>query len=303
MPDSFQFLRPAALLLAPFVVVLWWHWQRRSDPLRGWRTQVDPELLEALADRPRAARSRPWPLLLSWIMAVIAIAGPSWSPEPSPFAEDATPLVILLKADLSMDTADPAPSRMERARLKIRDLAAGRKGQPLGLIAYAGSAHLVLPPTKDTGAVATMAAEISPEIMPEPGARLDLAIDRAARLLENQSGSLLVITDTAGGAPPGLTQSFRKAGSPYVQILAITTPGSPADALEPIARALDANVVAMTTDDNDIHEIVRNAARPPVARNPDGNIRRRDDGYVLVPFIAALALLPFRRETRNEPKT
>ena len=55
------------------------------------------------------------------------------------------------------------------ARLKIADFAAERTGQPLGLVAYAGSAHLVLPPTRDTSVVATMAAEISPAIMPKRG--------------------------------------------------------------------------------------------------------------------------------------
>lgn len=296
MTDTFQFLRPAALLLAPAVVVLWWLWQRRSDPLRGWRSQIEPELLEALADQPNKARSRPWPLLAAWLLAVVAIAGPSWRPEPNPFSEDVTPLVILLKADASMDTPDPEPSRMERARLKIRDLADARKGQPLGLIAYAGSAHLVLPPTKDTSAVATMASEISPGIMPEPGDRLDLAIERAARLFDDDPGTLLVITDTASSANPQLGESHREAGSPAVQILAVTPPETSTDTLDPIARALDAKLLAMTTDDRDIGEIVRNAARPPVARDADGSARRQDGGYVLVPFIAVLALLPFRRE-------
>ena len=120
-------------------------------------------------------------LLVGWLLAVVAVAGPTWRLEPSPFADDATPLMILLKADISMETPDPAPSRLERARLKIADLAAARKGQPLGLIAYAGSAHLVLPPTRDTAVVAQMAAEISPEIMPVPGDRLDLALRKAAR--------------------------------------------------------------------------------------------------------------------------
>ena len=298
MPDSFQFLRPAALLLAPVVVALWWIWQRRSDPLRGWRAQVDPELLDALTDRPAAARSRPWPLLAAWLLTTIAIAGPSWRAEPSPFAEDATPLIILLNADTGMDAADPAPSRMERAHLKIRDLAAARKGQPLGLIAYAGSAHLVLPPTRDTAAVATMAAEISPDIMPEAGDRLDLAIARAAELSEDHNATLLVITDTATSTSPALAEAHKAARLPYTQILAIAAPGTAIDSLDPVAKALDGKVIAMTTDDSDIERIVKNAARPPVSRSADGSARRQDGGYVLVPFIAALALLPFRRETR-----
>jgi Ca-activated chloride channel family protein len=39
----------------------------------------------------------------------VAVAGPTWKPEPSPFADDATPLMVLLKADSSMRQPDPAP--------------------------------------------------------------------------------------------------------------------------------------------------------------------------------------------------
>lgn len=156
---DFHFIRPFVLLLVPIVVALWWIWQRSSDPLRGWREQMDPELLSALTVSGGASGRGPvWAILAGWLLAVIAIAGPTWRLEPSPFADDASPMMILLKADSSMERPDPAPSRMERARLKINDLAEARKGQPLGLIAYAGSAHLVLPPTRDTVAVAEMAS-------------------------------------------------------------------------------------------------------------------------------------------------
>ena len=44
---EFHFIRPAWLLLAPIVVGLWWLGCRSRDPLRGWRTAMDRELLEA----------------------------------------------------------------------------------------------------------------------------------------------------------------------------------------------------------------------------------------------------------------
>ncbi len=184
LPGDFHFIRPLWLLLAPVAVALWWLWRREADPLRGWRRQLAPELLEALVvGRSRRQRWQGGSLLVAWLLGVVAVAGPTWQLEPSPFADDATPLMILLKADASMEQSDLEPSRLERARLKIADLAAARRGQPLGLIAYAGSAHLVLPPTRDTAIVASMAAEIAPGIMPEPGDRLDLALALAQRVL------------------------------------------------------------------------------------------------------------------------
>ncbi len=46
--NNFHFIRPGWLLLIPIAIGLWWLWQRRADPLRGWRAQIEPELLEAL---------------------------------------------------------------------------------------------------------------------------------------------------------------------------------------------------------------------------------------------------------------
>jgi len=299
MLETFHFLRPWALLLAPVAALIWWLWRRHSDPMAGWRAQIEPELLEALTDRGEADRHGPWLLLGGWLLATLALAGPSWRPEASPFAEDVTPLVVLLKTDRSMDTPDPAPSRIERAQLKIADLARAREGQPLGLIAYAGSAHLVLPPTRDTEAVADMAREITPEIMPEAGDRLDLAIAKAAERLDG--GSLLVVTDTAVSATPELSRAFNEAGRPDVQILAIAAAEASLDPLDPVSDALDAELVPLSVDDSDIDRIVASAARPPVARDAEGEEIWRDDGYYLLPLVAVFALLPFRRTNPRVP--
>jgi Ca-activated chloride channel family protein len=306
MPDflsNFHFIRPVALLLAPVAVVSWWLWQRRADPLRGWRQQIDPELLNALTTGNDSANRVPAMLVLTaWLLAVIAIAGPTWKLEPSPFADDATPLMILLKADTSMETSDIVPSRLERAHLKIKDLADARKGQPLGLIAYAGSAHLVLPPTPDTATVATMAAEVSPEIMPTPGDRLDLALRRASEILSKggQGGTLLVIADSVDSDPATLS----KATDFPVLFLAINTPDSSQDAsLRAAASELGAKVESLTAPDDDITAIVRRAARTPVGKAGEQGAIWQEAGYWIVPLLALLFIANFRRESRPEEVT
>ena len=303
MLHNFHFIRPAWLLLAPLAFGLWWLWKRRSDPLRGWREQIAPELLEALVVGRESGKfgSARW-LLVAWLVAVVAIAGPTWRLEPSPFAADATPLMILLKADVSMMQPDPAPSRLERAHLKIADLAEARKGQPLGLVAYAGSAHLVLPPTRDTAIVAKMAAEVSPEIMPTPGDRLDLALREAVRLLAEgkQGGSLVVLADAVDADPAALA-ALRKDISIPVQFLTINSPeSSQNDSLRAAAKTLGADVEPITVEDNDIAAIVRHAASAPAAKRGEQSERWQEAGYWLVPLIALLALVSFRREQSAE---
>lgn len=303
---NFHFIRPAALLLLPLVLGVWWLWKRRSDPLNGWRQQIDPELLAALVvGRNATTRTAVRLQLACWLIAGIAVAGPTWRLEPSPFADDATPLMILLKADISMDVADPAPSRLERARLEIADLAAARAGQPLGLIAYAGSAHLVLPPTRDTKAVVQMAREVSSEVMPKPGDRLDLALLEAVRILTagGRGGSVVVLADTVDTDLDLLREV--KSEVPYrIQFLAINAPDSSQnDALRAAAGTLSAKVERLEAGDGDIAAIVRRAASAPIAQSGESGGRWQEAGYWLVPLVGLLVLLTFRRERSEEVRS
>jgi Ca-activated chloride channel homolog len=306
MPEAlanFHFIRPGWLLLAPVAVAIWWWWQRSADPLHGWRAQMDSALLEALATgRDRGGKWLIVAPLVAWLLAVVVIAGPTWRPEPNPFAEETAPLVILLKADTSMDKEDVAPSRLERARLKIADLADARKGQPLALIAYAGSAHLVLLPTKDTAVVAQMAAQINPDVMPAPGDHLELALTKGGDLLAKQEtpGSILVVADSVDGDLAAITEAHQKHGKFPVEFLAVNEPDSSEDdALRKAARGLRAKVEPLTADNTDIAAIVRAAARPPVSRSAlmTKGTRWQEGGWYLLPILALLAALAFRRES------
>jgi Ca-activated chloride channel homolog len=304
---NFHLMRPGWLLLAPVAFAIWRWWRRSADPLRGWRAQMDSALLEALATgRDRGGKWRIITPLVAWLLAVVVIAGPTWRREPNPFAEDTAPLVILLKADISMEKGDVAPSRLERARLKIADLADARKGQPFALIAYAGSAHLVLPPTKDTAVVAQMAAQISPDVMPAPGDHLELALAKGGDLLANQEtpGSILVVADSVDGDLAAITEAHQKHGNFPVEFLAVNEPDSSEDdALRKAAHGLRAKVHALTADNTDITAIVRAAERPPVSRSAlkGKGTRWQEGGWYLLPLLALLAALAFRRE-RTKPE-
>lgn len=299
LSDNFHFIRPAWLLLLPLAFVVGWWWQRRSDPLRGWREQIEPGLLEALIVGHFGLGRRPALVLLAfWVLAILGVAGPTWKLEPSPFADDASPVMILLKADASMEMPDPAPSRIERARLKVADFALARQGQPLGLIAYAGSAHLVLPPTRDTEIVARMAAEISPEIMPLPGDRLDLALTRGNEVLSaNGGGTIIVMADSVQTE----TADLKKFDDLSVHFLALNGQGSPPDpSLRNAAKALGGSVHELSAGEDDIAALVRHAARVPVAQTGEQGSRWQEAGYWIVPLIALLFLSTFRRGSTSE---
>ena len=71
----------------------------------------------------------------------LVVAGPTWEREITPFTEDHAPLVIAIELTPSMLCTDQQPTRLERARHKVRDLLARRRGARTAVIGYAGSAR------------------------------------------------------------------------------------------------------------------------------------------------------------------
>jgi len=302
MISSFHFLRPEWLWALPVAGLVWWHWRRSSDPMRAWRQHLSAELLAALTMHPGAhPRWRGLALLIAWLLVIIALAGPAWRPAPSPFADDPTPAMVLLKADASMNLTDLAPDRMKRAELKIAALAKERAGQPLGLIAYAGSPHLVLPPTRDTAVVAAMAAEITPAIMPKPGDDLAGALQLADRSLEKTGGAIVVVADTIETAALAQLQPPRWP----VKILAIARPESPEWlALQAAARQLGGKATLIRPDNEDVVALTRDlAAEPRMVDGPDGQGRWAEDGWWLLIPITTLFLWSILHKHRGEEVT
>jgi len=300
--SNFHFVRPAWLLLIPIVMWLWWLARKRLDPLGGWRSIMDPRLLAAMtvgtADH---SKQRSAVLMIAWVLATISLAGPAWWPEPSPFSDDPVPVMLVLKAGETMDLSDLSPDRMERAQLKAVDFAQARGHEPLGLIAYAASAHLVLPPTRDTAVVAEMSAEISPEIMPEQGDDLSTALKLANATLGDSGGSIVVILDAVSTADSPALREFAEANQTPIQFMAVARADTPElDSIRAAASLLNASVILMTPDTQDIQTIAKAAAGRPQAVNATADgIRWAEAGWWLVPVLAALSLVGFRRETHE----
>jgi len=279
---AFHFLRPWWLALVVPALALWWLQRRAVDTTMRWREAIDPALLKHLIVGGEARRRvTPGDLLLAgWLIGIVAIAGPAWRQIPSPFAPAAAPAMLVLKVAPSMLASDLAPTRLDRARQKIADLLGLREGAATGLIAYAGSAHLVLPPTPDRDVVLTMAQALAPELMPREGDRLDEAVALARRVLGN-GGSIVVLADTA---PPDQIAAL----DPSVMVLAV----------EPVADAWGsspADVVPVSIDTSDVAEIAKTMQRQGAAP-VQGEITRWDEaGYWLTPLIALLLLGWFRR--------
>ncbi len=286
---EFHFLRPWALTLLIPAILLWFASRGAADSTRRWARLMDPDLLKVLTvGGPSRWHFLPHDLLLAgWIVATLAIAGPTWQREPSPFADAERPVMIVLRVAPSMTTTDLAPTRLDRARQKIADLLRAHDGMPAGLIAYSGSAHLVLPPTPDRDIVLSLAQSLSPAIMPREGDRIDDAVALADQILREggQGGSILVVADSVA---PDQTTPNQAGNVPYT-LLAMLPEPTPLPSVE-------AHIVRTTVDASDIKALSRRlatAAAPPAA--PGEGERWQDAGYWLTPLMALLVMGWFRR--------
>lgn len=231
----FQWLRPwwllAMLPAAGFAVLL----HRRHASAGDWERVIAPTLLPWLLEQRAMPPQRrlPWIMLTAWIIAALALAGPSWRDLPQPVYRSEQPLVILFDLSPSMLAQDLKPDRLTRARLKLLDLLAARHEGTTALIAYAGDAHVVTPLSDDARTLAALVPALTPDLLPTSGSAPEIALAKALELLANvgeQQGDILLITDgVSPEAAAAMTSQLAEANAVRLSILAAgTAAGAPA---------------------------------------------------------------------------
>lgn len=199
--QGLHFIRPwwlVALFLVPIAYFLRRRFRRSTS---SWDSVVSAELLAVLM--PKQATSKQFRIVdlvlaVAFVLAFIALAGPSWEKLPQPVDRKNDNLVLVWDLSYSMYVADVAPSRFVRAKQKITDILRNRQEGTTGMIAYAGDAHIVTPLTNDTGTIQHLVSSLNPNMMPIPGSNTSDALQQASELIEkgtNGSGRILLVCD------------------------------------------------------------------------------------------------------------
>jgi Ca-activated chloride channel family protein len=191
-----------------------------------WSRYCDPALLpHILVGAPSRQSRRPLRLAgLASALAVLALAGPAWQRLPAPVFRNLSAVVILMDLSSAMEATDVKPNRLDRARFKIDDLLRARQEGQTALVAYAGDAFVVTPLTDDAATIQAQLTALSPRIMPEQGARMDLGLAAAGRLLQQarqRVGDILVVTAGETNAAVGVEVSRLKSMGYRVSVLGV----------------------------------------------------------------------------------
>lgn len=313
-----HFLRPWWwLALAPLAL---WMLAKTHRGRGAFARLVDPILLPHLVHAAGASRRMALvPFALAWLLAVAALSGPAWQKIATPLYVNGAARVVALSLSDDMLAQDLKPDRLTRARFAVQDLLAAAGDARTALVAYAGAAFTVAPLTNDKRTVLNLLRALRPDVMPVPGNDAAAGIRKSVALLQQakvRGGEIVVVADTAGAAAIAAARAAHAQGI-RVDVLGIgTAQGAPVPragggfasggqgllmvrrddgALRAVAAAGGGQYVVMQADGSGAA-----AFAPPLAE-AGGTSRSehaqlwRDGGIWLLPILAILAALAFRR--------
>ncbi|MEW5510403.1 tetratricopeptide repeat protein [Pseudomonas antarctica] len=321
-----HWFRPWWVLLLPLLGwLLWqlWHRQKRAG---RWQIILPPAFHAVLLSGGNGRESKsPWVVLgIAWLLAVLALLGPSWQRVEQSSQKPADPLVVLLELTPEMLATDSPPNRLEQARRKLYDLLQARADAPTAIVVYAGSAHTLVPLSDDLGTSRNLLEALRPSIMPEPGHRADLAVEKALGLLKQgglgQGRLLLVGSSLSKQERQGIRLQLQGAQAPTLSILgigsregtpvtqesgeflkddqgAILVPRLDSPTLKAFASEMGGRYRAARLDDKDLRQL--NLLDGPQTLRNDGQLLHldtwADQGYWLLLPLLLLAACAGRR--------
>lgn len=167
-----------------------WLWALVTVPVAAlailWSLGRRRRALEAFAEADVRARTQSLPggrralrgilLTLGLAALCVAAAGPEWGVESVPDPPVRQHVVFALDVSRSMLAEDVTPSRLDRARLAVRQLLGGLPAAEAGLVVFAGEASLVVPLTRDHDALELYLGSVGPDWISDPSTDLTNAI-------------------------------------------------------------------------------------------------------------------------------
>ncbi len=317
--SAFHFLRPVWLIAVVPACWIWWRLRQKQHPLGQWGKVIESRFLRYFQSESSVPQR--WPvngLLALWVLTAFVLAGPSWVQQPVPAHKSREGTVIVLDLSLSMLAQDLQPGRYKRAIFTLTDLVKAHPELKFGLVAYAGSAHVITPIAEDNETLLNLLPALSPLIMPQQGSRPDLAMEKAHQLLAGarvEKGHIIWVTDDLDQAER--LNAFFVHHRYTLSILAVGTeqgariPTSngflldksgqaiiaklPWDRLKQFAQLHRATLTPVRLDHQDLAYLLPPFSVQGGEETDQVVMQWLDFGVYLLPLIALLAVFLFRR--------
>lgn len=231
-----EWREPLWLLLAltPWLMLAW-NKKKNAGQQRRLNAFADPHLWpKLLVGETTRSRSAPqWVIILAWTLAALAAAGPYFLRQtPQPEQRRGIDIAVIMDISPSMASPDIAPSRLQRAKLELRDFISNLHGDRVALIAFSANAYVTLPLTPDKDAFLHFADLLDPALVIKHGSNLARALQVARQTLEgtSQGRAALLISDGEvhnNQATLAEAKNLRAAGIPLFILGVGTEAGGP----------------------------------------------------------------------------
>jgi len=228
-----------ATLAAVAGLLLFWRAadRRRREALERFAApQLIADLTAGLSQRRRSIKRA---IVAGGVaLAGIALAGPQYGFTWEETQRRGIDVLIALDTSRSMLAQDVAPSRLERAKLAVRDLVEKLGSDRVGLIAFAGTAFLQSPLTLDHAAFLEALDALHPGVIPAPGSDLASALRTAEEALRTEARNvkLLVLFSDGEDLGGGAVAAAEQAATQGIRVFTVGV-GSDAGELIPIPGA------------------------------------------------------------------
>lgn len=139
--------------------------------------------------------------LLSLLTAslLLALSRPQWGFREVPVPAKSVDVLVAVDVSKSMLSRDVPPDRLTLVRKEMRLLCDSLAEVHVGLMAFAGRPHLLVPVTQDLSAVGSFLDVLSPDLVPVGGTDLGAAVEALADLGKSSSRRKVALLFTDGG--------------------------------------------------------------------------------------------------------
>ena len=234
--ESITWARPdwlwslALVPLAALAVV--WSIRRRRRALESFAEAGVRGRTQPLSEGRRVARGILFVVGLAALC--VAVAGPRWGIESVAEPPVRQRVVFALDVSRSMLARDADPSRLDRARIAVRQLLGGLPAAEVGLVVFAGEATLAVPLTRDHDALELYLGTVGPDWISDPSTDLPnaVAVSLDAFGPEPGAGEAVVVLSDGEDQTGGVDASVAVARERGVEVDAIGI-GTPSGARIP----------------------------------------------------------------------
>ena len=202
MIDKFSFAEPHylwLLIIIPFIFLISKVTAIYFAKFNNMQSFADKELIPHLINSKSQRVNKNfliWSIL--WILTILTLSGPRYGHTKIQVYKEIKSLVILLDLSYSMNGEDVSPSRLKRAKQEIADILKEKKQDlEIGLIGFSAVPHIITPLTYDSKTIMQLLPFIDTKLVTLEGSNIKLAIEKAKKLLNNNSynKSILILSD------------------------------------------------------------------------------------------------------------